>query len=70
MEQEPLFLYITQSVTLFLLIWSEYLGATPKYKSNSVAQLLMCGLGIRNPHHIPPTNTPPVGTPSSINVIV
>lgn len=38
-------LYITQGLTFLLLIWSEYLGITPKHKSNAIMDLLICGLG-------------------------
>lgn len=36
--------YIPAIVTFILLLWSEYLGITPKHKSNSIAQLLICAL--------------------------
>jgi len=32
--------YITQSITLLLLILSEYLGITKKYDANSVLQII------------------------------
>lgn len=43
-------LYISQGVTLALLIWSEYLGITPRHKSNAITDLLICGLGKLSPH--------------------
>lgn len=46
----PTLLYITQGVTLALLIWSEYLGVTPQHKSNAILDLLICGLGKLTPH--------------------
>lgn len=46
----PTLLYITQGVTLVLLIWSEYLGLTPRHKSNAIMDLLICGLGKLTPH--------------------
>ncbi len=56
MESET-FLYITQSITLALFIWSEYLGMTPKNKSNAVAQLLICAAnGCVRPE--PPVSAP------------
>jgi len=44
MDTETL-LYIAQGVTLALLIWSEYLGLTPRHKSNAITDLLICLLG-------------------------
>ncbi len=43
-------LYTTQALTLVLLIWSEYLGITPRHKSNAIMDLLICGLGKITPH--------------------
>lgn len=43
-------LYIVEGVTLALLIWSEYLGLSPRHKSNSISDLLICGLGKITPH--------------------
>lgn len=37
-------LTITQTITGVLLVWSEYLGATPRHKSNAIIDLLICGL--------------------------
>ena len=67
MSQEPLFLYISQSVTLLLLIWSEYLGASPQYKSNAILEILMCGLGLRSPPADPLSSTPPTSGHTHIN---
>ena len=36
-------LYITQTLTVCLLIWSEYLGVSPNTESNALLHLL-CGL--------------------------
>jgi hypothetical protein len=45
-------LAITQSITGVLLIWSEYLGTTPRHKSNAVIDLLICGLSkMRTPEN-------------------
>lgn len=48
MTPDALVLSITQAITVALLIWSEYLGLNPQHKSNSIADLLICGLGLRN----------------------
>ena len=50
MEDQTLVLYITQAVTVALLIWSEYLGVSPQHKSNAIMDLLICGLGRLGPH--------------------
>ncbi len=39
---EQVILYITQSITLVLLLWSEYLGVTPQHKSNAITDLVSC----------------------------
>jgi len=50
-------LYITNAVTGVLLIWSEYLGATPRHKSNAIIDLLICGLNnLRDPPRDPLAN--------------
>lgn len=36
--------YIPAIVTLFLFLWSEYLGVSTKHKSNAIIQLIMCAL--------------------------
>lgn len=36
--------YIPTVIAAILLIWSEYLGVTPKYKSNAIIEMLMCAL--------------------------
>lgn len=34
--------YIIEGVFILLLCWSEYLGLTPRFKSNAIAQMIMC----------------------------
>ena len=52
MTPDTLVLSITQVITVALLIWSEYLGLSPQHKSNAIADLLICGLGLK-PHNTP-----------------
>lgn len=42
-------LYITQTVTVAFLIWSEYLGLSPQHKSNAIMDLLICGVERMSP---------------------
>ena len=54
---EDLKQYIPALVSLFLLLWSEYLGVSTKHKSNAIIQLLMCALTPKDTSDI--DQTPP-----------
>ena len=42
MENHEYTIYVIQGVVLSLFLFSEYLGVTPKHKSNSILQLITC----------------------------
>lgn len=55
MDSKDLVLYIIQIITFILLIFSEYLGFTPKYKSNAILQMLICALTPKEEPPVVPT---------------
>lgn len=51
-----------QSLTIFLFLFSEYLGLSKQNKSNAIIELLMCALKVKPPDDIelpPVIVTPP-----------
>ena len=58
--------YLPIIITTLLLFWSEYLGVTPRYKSNAIIEMLMCALTKKDqpsPEDPPPAviSLPPAG---------
>jgi len=62
--------YLPIIITTLLLMWSEYLGVTPRYKSNAIIEMLMCALSKKDqpsPEDPPPAviSLPPAVSPPS-----
>ena len=58
--------YLPTIITAILLIWSEYLGVTPRYKSNAIIEMLLCMISKKDqpsPEDPPPAviSLPPAG---------
>ena len=63
---EDLKQYIPALVSLFLFLWSEYLGVSTKHKSNAIIQLLMCALSPKDPSDIEQTPPAVISVPPAV----
>ena len=59
--------YIPALVSLFLFLWSEYLGVSTKHKSNAIVQLIMCALSPKDTSDIEQTPPAVISLPPAVS---